>query len=186
MRRELGIGAEFLVVHMSNLRPLKRIDLLLRTIAASRRRDRLRLLVVAGSSFTPSERLVDELQLRDVVLVKQNDAEIESYLAAADAGLYTSESESFGLSILETMFAGKPVLAFRVGGIPEVVGDTGLLCDFGDVSGLAARLDELVDSPSEAQRIGQLGRQRALAHFAAGNVVPQYEQLYRDLLADRG
>lgn len=182
VRGELGISDEFLVVHMSNVRPLKRIDLLLRVIAASTRRDRVRLLVVAGSSFAPYEALVDELGLRDRVIVKQNDARIEDYLEAADAGLYTSETESFGLSILETLFAGKPVLAFRVGGIPEVVGEAAILCDWEDVAGLAAKLDELVGSPDQQRRLGELGKRRARQNFTAECVVPQYEQLYRRLL----
>ena len=167
---------------MSNVRPLKRIDLLLRVIAASKRRDRVRLLVVAGSSFAPYERLVDELGLRERVIVKQNDARIEDYLEAADAGLYTSETESFGLSILETMFAGKPVLAFRVGGIPEVVGETSLLSEWDDVDDLAAQLDQLIDSPANARCIGEAGRKRAQQNFTAVLVVPHYEQLYLRLL----
>lgn len=183
VRRELGVGDdEFLVVHMSNLRPLKRVDLLLRTIAASQRREQMRLLIVAGEPFARYEQLVDELHLRDRVIVRQNDARIEDYLEAADAGLYTSETESFGLSILESLFAGKPVLAFCVGGIPEVVGDDAILCEFADVSALAARLDQLVDEPSKASRLGAAGQARALALFTANAIVPQYEQLYRRLV----
>ena len=66
--------------------------------------------------------------------MKEQVRDVEEYLNAADAGLYTSESESFGLSILETLFHGKPVVAFRVGGIPEVVvdGENGFLHPFGD------------------------------------------------------
>jgi glycosyltransferase involved in cell wall biosynthesis len=109
---------------MSNLRPVKRIDLLLRTIAASKKRERLRLFILAGGPFDPYEPLLDELRLRDSVIIRQNTASVEEYLQAADAGLYTSEYESFGLSILETAFYGKPVVAFRVGGIPEVIGDS--------------------------------------------------------------
>jgi len=93
----------------------------LRTIALSKNRDRLRLLILAGGSFDPYESLLDELGLRDRVIVRQNLAAVEEYLEAADAGLYTSEYESFGLGILETLFYGRPVVAFRVGGIPEVV-----------------------------------------------------------------
>ena len=122
----------FLVLHMSNLRPLKRIDLLLRAFASARDRDRMRLVILAGGSFAPYEALLDELGLREQVIVTENGATIEDYLQAADAGLYTSESESFGLSILETLYFGKPVVAFRIGGIPEVVGEGALLHDFGD------------------------------------------------------
>src|SRR5204863_8094156 len=120
VRCDLGVtGREFLVVHMSNLRATKRIDLLLKVIAAASRRDRIRLLILAGASFAPFEALVDELGLRDNVLVREDSAVVEDFLPASDAGLYTSENESFGLSILETMFFEKPVVAFRIGGIPE-------------------------------------------------------------------
>lgn len=183
VRRALGIADHhFLVVHMSNLRPTKRIDLLLRVIAASAHRDRIRLLVLAGAPFAPFAPLVDELGLRGNVIVKEDAAVVEDFLPAADAGLYTSETESFGLSILETMFFGKPVAAFGIGGIPEVIGDTGALREFGDVPGLAAALDDLAASPEKAAELGARGRERAQELFTAARVVPQYEALYRQVV----
>jgi N-acetyl-alpha-D-glucosaminyl L-malate synthase BshA len=184
VRRELGItDREFLVVHMSNLRPTKRIDLLLRVIAAAAHRDRVRLLILAGASFASFRALVDELGLRDNVIVKEDAAVVEDFLPASDAGLYTSENESFGLSILETMFFGKPVVAFRIGGIPEVIDGVGYLHEFGDVHGLAASLDALIDSPESAEEMGKRGRERAEELFTAARVVPQYEALYRRVLS---
>jgi N-acetyl-alpha-D-glucosaminyl L-malate synthase BshA len=184
-RQELGISAdEFLVVHMSNLRATKRIDLLLRVIAASSHRDRIRLLVLAGSPFSSFEALVDELGVRHNVIVREDAAVVEDYLPAADAGLYTSENESFGLSILETMFFGKPVVAFRIGGIPEVVGNAAHLHPFGDIAGMAASLDALIDSPETARQMGERGRERAETHFTAERVVPRYEALYRKVMTD--
>jgi N-acetyl-alpha-D-glucosaminyl L-malate synthase BshA len=184
VRRELGLNArEFLVVHMSNLRPTKRIDLLLRVIAAASNRARIRLLILAGAPFAPFQSLVDELGLRDNLIVKEDAAVVEDYLPAADAGLYTSENESFGLSILETMFFGKPVVAFRIGGIPEVMGDAGLLHDFGDVEAMAAGLDRLIGSPDAARRMGEGGQERARNLFTAEAIVPRYEELYRRVLA---
>jgi glycosyltransferase involved in cell wall biosynthesis len=168
---------------MSNLRPVKRIDLLLRTIAVSKNRSRLRLLILAGGPFDPYEPLLDELELRDSVIVRQNTSAVEEYLQAADAGLYTSEYESFGLSILETAFYGKPVVAFRVGGIPEVMGDSCPLYPFGDVTAAAAALDALVESPNLARRLGEQSRARVLERFSADRVVPQYEALYGRIVA---
>ena len=179
VRRELGISdREFLVVHMSNLRPTKRIDLLLRVIAAASQRERIRLLILAGAPFAPFQSLVNELGLRDNVIVKEDAAVVEDFLPASDAGLYTSENESFGLSILETMFFGKPVVAFGIGGIPEVAGDAACLHDFGDISGMAASLDALIDSPEAAKEMGQRGRERAEKLFTAARVVRLYEALY--------
>jgi N-acetyl-alpha-D-glucosaminyl L-malate synthase BshA len=183
VRRDLGISdREFLVIHMSNLRPTKRIDLLLRIIATASHRDRIRLLILAGAPFAPFRSLVDDLGLRDKVIVKEDAAAVEDSLPASDAGLYTSENESFGLSILETLFFGKPVVAFRIGGIPEVVGDTAYLHDFGDISGMAASLDALIDSPEAANQLGERGRARAEELFTAARVVPQYEGLYRRVI----
>ncbi|MFL6521295.1 MAG: N-acetyl-alpha-D-glucosaminyl L-malate synthase BshA [Chthoniobacterales bacterium] len=183
VRRELGVDDDqFLVLHMSNLRPTKRIDLLLRTIATASHRDRIRLLVLAGAPFSPFHTLVDELGLRENVIVKEDAAVVEDFLPASDAGLYTSENESFGLSILETMFFGKPVVAFRIGGIPEVLGEAGYLHEFGDVAGMAKSLDLLIESPAVAKEAGDRGRERSENLFTAGRVVPQYEALYRRVI----
>ncbi|MEO6873083.1 MAG: N-acetyl-alpha-D-glucosaminyl L-malate synthase BshA, partial [Chthoniobacterales bacterium] len=186
VRGELNLtNEEFLVVHSSNLRPLKRIDLLLRAFAAARSARSMRLLVLAGSSFVRYEPLLDELGIRDRVFVRGEVNDVEAYLGAGDAGLYTSESESFGLSILETLFHGKPVVAFRVGGIPEVVidGEGGFLHPFGDIEAMAHSLALLADSPELAEQMGARGRQRAEDNFTADRIVPQYESLYRAVLA---
>ena len=185
VRSDFGVTDEFLVLHMSSLRPVKRVDLLLRTIAASKNRRRLRLFILAGGPFDPYEPLLDELSLRDVVVLRQNTAAVDEYLQAADAGLYTSEYESFGLSILETMFYGKPVVAFGVGGIPEVIGDACPLYAFGDVVAAAAGLDALIESPNLARQLGKRSRSRAAETFAADRIVPRYETLYGHVVAAR-
>jgi len=185
VRSDFGVTDEFLVLHMSSLRPVKRVDLLLRTIAASKNRRRLRLFILAGGPFDPYEPLLDELSLRDVVVLRQNTAAVDEYLQAADAGLYTSEYESFGLSILETMFYGKPVVAFGVGGIPEVIGDACPLYAFGDVVAAAAGLDTLIESPNLARQIGKRSRSRAAETFSADRIVPRYETLYGHVVAAR-
>ena len=183
VRRDLGVTDELLVLHMSNLRPVKRVDLLLRTIAMAKNRSRLRLLILAGAPFNLYEPLLYELGLQDRVIIRQNMAVVDEYLEAADAGLYTSEYESFGLSILETAFYGKPVVAFDVGGIPEVVGDSCPLYPFGDLSAAAAALDALAESPDLARELGERSRNRALERFSADRIVPRYEALYRRVVA---
>src|SRR4029077_17045939 len=80
VRRELGVTDEFLVLTMSSLRPVKRIDLLLRTIAMSKNRERIRLLIMAGGPFDPYEPLLDELQLQNIVIIHQNRAVVDEYV----------------------------------------------------------------------------------------------------------
>jgi glycosyltransferase involved in cell wall biosynthesis len=139
---------------------------------------------MAGGPFDSYEPLLYELRLRDIVIVRQNTAVVDEYVKAADAGLYTSEYESFGLSILETMFYGKPVVAFCVGGIPEVIGDSCPLYPFADVAAAAAGLDMLVESPKLARELGERSRNRAIENFTADQIVPRYEALYRHVIAD--
>jgi glycosyltransferase involved in cell wall biosynthesis len=166
------------------MRSVKRIDLLLQTIANSKNRDRIRLLIMAGGPFDSYEPLLQELRLGDLVIVRENTAVVDEYVDAADAGIYTSEYESFGLSILETMFYGKPVVAFNVGGIPEVIGDSCPLYPFGDVAAAAAGLDRLVESPKLARKLGQRSRRRVLENFTAERIVPDYEMLYHRVVAN--
>ena len=189
IRRELGVSDdEFLVVHTSNVRRLKRIDLLLRVFAAAQSSPPMRLLILAGGPFAPHEQLLDQLGLRERVIVRENESEVEDYLSAADAGLYTSEAESFGLSILETLSHAKPVVAFRVGGIGEVLRDgaSGYLHPFGEIEPMAASLVRLARDPGLARKLGEQGREDARTKFSAARIVPQYEALYRRITPPKG
>src|ERR1019366_8111738 len=140
VRRELGLRGEALVFHSSNLRAPKRIDLLLEVAARIRPRDAFKLLIWAGDSFAPFQGEVRRLALEDRVIVLEKVSDIEDYLQAADLGLFTSELETFCLSILEAMCFACPSVATRVGGIPEVVEHnvSGILVPFGDVATMAA------------------------------------------------
>ncbi len=184
VRRELGVGDEVLIIHSSNLRPMKRIDLLLETVAGIRQRDSFKLLILAGASFEPFAADVRRLGLEDKVIVRENVLEIEEYLQAADLSLYTSESESFCLSILEAMFFGCPSVATDVGGIPEVVAHdrTGLLVPFGDAKKLTEAVEKLIEDKALREKLGETAQQEAQKVFSAEAIIPQYELLYRRLL----
>ena len=181
VRRELGLQHEVMVLHASNLRPLKRIDLLLETVARVRPRESFKLVVLAGDSFAPYAADVNRLGLEDRVVVREKVSDIEDYLQAADLGLFTSESESFCLSILEAMCFGCPSVARSVGGIPEVVesGVSGLLTPPDEPDALAEALEGLIHDPARRIKLGQAARQRAREHFSAAAIVPRYEALYR-------
>ena len=179
VRAELGVDDdEVLLIHVSNLRPIKRIDLLLETAAMIK--ERFRLLILAGESFAPFESEVRRLGLQDRVIVRERMQNVEDYYNAADLGLVTSDSESFCLSILEGMFYGCPSVSTSVGGIPEVIQDesTGVLVAAGDAEALAEAVGELITHPKRREAMGMAARAFAESHFTAGIIVPTYEKLY--------
>jgi N-acetyl-alpha-D-glucosaminyl L-malate synthase BshA len=183
VRRELGLKDEVVVLHSSNLRPGKRIDLLLETVARVHPLNAFRLLILAGDPFAPFAEQVRRLGLTDCVIVREKVTDIEDYLQIADIGLFTSETESFCLSILEAMCFGCPSVSTRVGGIPEVVEDnqSSLLIPFGDVAALAGALEGLIDDKIRRGALGRAAQARASERFSAEVIVPRYEALYRRL-----
>lgn len=184
VRHELGLKDETLVIHASNLRAVKRIDLLLQTAARIRPRESFKLLIVAGDDFSPFRNEAKRLHLEDRIIVREGVSSLEDYFAAADLGLVTSEYESFCLSILEGMTFGCPSVSTAAGGIPEVVEDgvSGILRPFGDVDGLAQAVSGLIADPSRRRRLGEAARTRASTHFTAARVVPAYLDVYHRAL----
>ncbi|HEY4002036.1 MAG TPA: N-acetyl-alpha-D-glucosaminyl L-malate synthase BshA [Candidatus Xenobia bacterium] len=184
VRRELGVHHEALLLHASNLRPLKRIDVLLETVA--RVRPPCKLLVLAGEGFEPYQAAVHRLGLDSRVLVRHGIHAVEEYLNAADLLLMTSDSESFCLSILEAMWFACPAVSTSVGGVPEVVehGVSGLLAPAGDVVALSRAVESLLEDPPRRQALGEAARERARQFFSADAIVSQYEALYRRLVTE--
>jgi len=184
VRRELGVADnEAMVLHTSNLRPVKRIDLLLEAAARVRPRESFKLVILAGEDFAPFNSEVQRLSLEGRIVVRERVHDVENYVQAADIGLVTSESESFCLSILEAMNFACPSVATRVGGIPEVIDDnrTGLLVPFGDADALARSVEELIQNAEHRVALGQAAKAFARDHFSAEVIVPRYEALYRRL-----
>ncbi len=181
VRHELGVTDELVILHSSNLRPVKRIDLLLEAAARVRPQESFRLVILAGDDFAPFAGEIRRLGLERRVSVLERVLDIEDYLQAADVGLFTSDSESFCLSILEAMWFGCPSVATRVGGIPEVVEDgvSGLLVTAGDADELARALESLLSNPPRRLAMGEEARRRAHERFSADVIVPLYEALYR-------
>jgi N-acetyl-alpha-D-glucosaminyl L-malate synthase BshA len=186
MRHELGLRDQLLVLHSSNLRPLKRIDLLLETVALIRPRESFKLVILAGGDFSPFAGEVRRLGLEDRVIVRENVREIEEYLQAADIGLFTSETESFCLSILEAMYFACPSVAPQVGGIPEVVQNriSGLLMPFGDSEKMARAVESLIQDAALRTTLGRAAQARTHDNFSARVIVPRYETLCRRVGGD--
>jgi N-acetyl-alpha-D-glucosaminyl L-malate synthase BshA len=186
VRRELGLAAdEALVLHLSNLRPIKRPDVLLEATAKIRPRESFKLVVLAGGDSKAFAADVAQRGLTDRVVVRERVNEIEDYLQAADVALFSSDLESFCLSILEAMCFGCPSVATAVGGIPEVVrsGEHGLLVPAGDAEALARGVEELLRDRERRDAFGRAGQQRARKEFSAAEIVPRYEALYRRVCA---
>ncbi|MES1168378.1 MAG: glycosyltransferase, partial [Oleiharenicola lentus] len=124
----------------------------------------------------------------DRIIIRENVTAIEDYLNAADLGLFTSELESFCLSILEAMTFGCPSVAFQVGGIPEVVesGISGHLVPFGDTAAMARAVEALLADPVRRVAMGTAARERAVAQFSAGRIVGRYVDYYRSKLTNGG
>jgi N-acetyl-alpha-D-glucosaminyl L-malate synthase BshA len=186
VRAELGLRpGEVMILHHSNLRPVKRIPLLLAAAARIRPREAFRLVLLAGGDFAPYEEEVRQLGLEGRVIVRRDVVDIEDYLQAADLGLFTSESESFCLSILEAMAFASPSVSTRVGGIPEVVEDgvSGVLVEEPTAEALGEALNTLVHDPARRATLGRAAQERARTLFSAAAIVPRYEALYRRVLA---
>jgi len=160
VRHELGVGGDQqLIVHLSNLRPIKRLDVMLNALAQLDNRERFKMLFLAGGSFTPYQALVNSLGLTENVIVRESVPVIEDYLQAADFGLFTSDSESFCLSLLEVASFGRPSVATHVGGIPEVVQDnhSALLVPAGNSEAVALAIDRLLKDETLRARLGPCG-----------------------------
>jgi L-malate glycosyltransferase len=185
VRRELELADELVILHASNLRAIKRVDLLLETVARVRAPKPLKLLILAGTSFAPYLERVRRLGLHDRVIVREKVGDIEDYLQLADVALFTSDSESFCLSLLEAMCFGCPGVARRLGGIPEVMEDdvSGVLVDSADPDVLARAVGGLLADGERRARFGLAARERARELFSAAAIVPRYEELYRRVLA---
>lgn len=185
VRKGLKIkDTDFLAIHLSNLRPVKRIPDLLKIMARLKKHPHIKLLILAGGDFGPYQPLMKKLGVQNQVVVKENVLDIENYIHAADVGLYTSEEESFGMGTLESMAYGKPVLASNVGGIPEVLenGKSGLLFKVGDIGGFAKKLVELSQNVSLVRRLGHNAYLRAQAHFSPRVIVKKYQDYYRKIM----
>ncbi len=170
--------------------PVKRHDLFLRVAARlARRFPQLQFVLVGDGPLRAGlEALVAHLELTDRVHFLGDCRDIPAVLAALDITVLPSSSESLSNVILESMAAGVPVVAARVGGNSEVVedGKTGFLFGPGDEEMFAALLETLALQPELRQRVGSAARARAQAEYSIARVQEHYQQLYRGLLEEKG
>ncbi|HLL76934.1 MAG TPA: N-acetyl-alpha-D-glucosaminyl L-malate synthase BshA [Pyrinomonadaceae bacterium] len=187
LRRTLAPGGEPLLVHVSNFRPVKRPVDCVEILAGVRRRGvRARLVMVGdGSERGAAEHRARCLEVDGHCSFVGKQPRIADYLSAADVLLLPSEQESFGLAALEAMACEVPVVASRVGGLPEVVtdGETGCLAEVGDVEKMSEDAARLLADNELRRETGRRARESALARYATDLVIPRYVSFYERVLA---
>jgi N-acetyl-alpha-D-glucosaminyl L-malate synthase BshA len=174
------------IAHNSNFRPLKRVEDVVRVFAAVRaRRPALLVLVGDGPDRSRTEALVRELGLAADVCFLGKQLAFQPVLAQADVFLLPSQTEAFGLAALEAMACGVPVVATRVGGVPEVVvdGDSGLLFPPGDVAAMSDGVLALLDDPARRDRMAKAARARAETEYQPAPMIDRYLEIYERTLA---
>lgn len=184
-RAQFADKDERLLVHLSNFRPVKRIPDVIEIFDRVQKKVPARLLMIGdGPERSTAEWLVARKGISDRVMFLGKQDNIQEKLAIADLMLLPSELESFGLAALEAMACEVPAIATRVGGIPEVIdhGRSGFLADVGDVETMARYAIELLNDPSRHTTMAQTARFEAQSRFCSSKIIPQYEQLYRDVM----
>lgn len=172
------------LTHVSNFRPVKRIEDVVKIFAKVRQKLAVRLVLVGDGPERPKiEQLVKTLGLQADVCFLGARADFVGILQRSDLFLLPSAEESFGLAALEAMSCGVPVIASRTGGIPEVVshGVNGMLADIGDVETMASYAIELLLDESRLEQFSDAARAAVLDHFRAESLVPEYEEIYYSL-----
>jgi N-acetyl-alpha-D-glucosaminyl L-malate synthase BshA len=184
-RSTFSLSGEKIITHISNFRPVKRVEDVVRIFARVARRLPARLLLVGdGPDRSRVQQVAEEEQVIDRVLFLGKQISVAELLTCSDLFLLPSEQESFGLVALEAMSCGVPVVATRTGGVPEVVthGESGFLAPIGDVDAMAGYALELLGDDAEWQRFSLAARQGA-ERFADDRVVKLYEDYYAEVLA---
>jgi N-acetyl-alpha-D-glucosaminyl L-malate synthase BshA len=187
LKELLSPQGEPLLVHVSNFRPVKRpidcVEILARVLNKG---VKARLAMVGdGSERTNAEHKARCLGIYQHCSFVGKQPRIVDYLSVSDVLLLPSEQESFGLAALEAMACEVPVIASRVGGIPEVVtdGETGFLSNVGDVDKMADDAVRLLKDEKLRRAMGQRARESAISRYRTDVVIPQYIDFYEKVIA---
>ncbi|HTM02335.1 MAG TPA: N-acetyl-alpha-D-glucosaminyl L-malate synthase BshA [Vicinamibacterales bacterium] len=174
-----------IVVHISNFRPVKRTDAVVRIFDRIRQKVPARLLLVGdGPELGQANRLARELGIWHLVDSVGAQEEVLPLLSISDLFLLPSAQESFGLAALEAMACEVPVVASRVGGLPEVIEDgvSGFLQDPDDLDAMAESGVRLLTDRVLHKRIAEAACRRVREQFCVERVVPMYETCYEAAL----
>lgn len=186
LRLELSPNGERLLVHVSNFRAVKRpadcVEILAKVRAAG---ENARLIMVGdGPELSAVRYRAEQLGVNGDAVFVGKQANISDYLGVADIFLLPSELESFGLAALEAQACEVPVIATRIGGIPEVVndGESGFLSDVGDVDKMTADTLRLLADEEMRRGYGERGRELAVQRYSTSKIIPQYIAFYEKIV----
>lgn len=180
-RKALAPNGEKIIVHASNFRKVKRVMDVIEAFAIIHEKVPCKLLMVGDGPDRPdAEEKCRALQICDDVRFLGKQQEMEEILAISDVFMLTSEYESFGLSALEAMAAGVPVLSTNAGGLTEVNihGETGYMYQVGDIEALSNYAIDLLTNETKLKEFKANAAKHA-KKFDIHNIVPQYEALYQ-------
>ncbi|MEI6508932.1 MAG: N-acetyl-alpha-D-glucosaminyl L-malate synthase BshA [Bacteroidota bacterium] len=182
-RKAIAPNGEYLVVHTSNFRKVKRVEDVVKIFAKIREKIPAKLLLVGDGP----ERQNIEMLCRDLCLVNSvsflgKQDPVEEILSVSDLFLMPSETESFGLAALEAMACEVPVVSSNAGGIPElnIEGETGFLCNVGDIDAMAEKSIYILSDLDRLKKFKKNAKHRAM-EFHIDKIVPQYEQFYEEV-----
>ena len=190
-RHLFGIPEDrFVVGWIGRMTAIKRVPDILAAFKALRDRgvEATLCLVGDGPDRDAIEQLASDLGIvRDVLLVGYQ-RDVAPYYAFFDALLLPSANEGTPVVAIEALAAERPVVASRVGGVPDVVddGESGFLVEVGDIEALADRLEQLARDPELRARLGRTGRKRVVPRYRVERLVDDVDELYRELLTARG
>ncbi len=179
-KKVLAPNGEKIITHASNFRKVKRVNDIIHTFANIHKEIPSKLLMVGDGPDRPdAEELCRELQIHDDVRFLGKQQEMEEILAISDLFILASEYESFGLSALEAMAAGVPVLSTNAGGLPEINihGQTGYMANVGDIKEMSRLGTDLLKDEEQLKIFKQKAKEHA-TEFDIHHIVPLYEKLY--------
>jgi N-acetyl-alpha-D-glucosaminyl L-malate synthase BshA len=185
LRTRLAPNGEKILIHVSNFRPVKRPSAVIEVFARVRRETAAQLLMVGdGPECAAAMRLARTLGVADDVQFLGEQEQVVQLLSVADVFILPSSQESFGLAALEAMACEVPVVASRIGGLPEVIADgvDGYLHPLDDLDGMAASVVRLLKDDALRQRMAEAARQSATSRFCDWRIIPSYESYYEEIL----
>lgn len=190
LQNELAPNGEKLLVHVSNFRPVKRaIDCIEILSKVLERGANARLIMVGdGPERAACIYRAQQLEITDHVSFVGKRENIADYLGIADVFLLPSELESFGLAALEAQACEVPVVATRIGGIPEVVtdGESGFLSEIGNIEKMKEDVLKLLGDKNIRLEFGKRAREAAISRYSTDKIIPQYIAFYEKILAKKG